>query len=69
MTRWRGIAALTLVIVHGFLWPSGSATVNGYQIDAKIRSAAEATLAKATFEASPTAHRLQPRWNDRPNIR
>ena len=47
---------MTVAIALGLLCPSGSERVNGYQIDAKTRAAAEATLAKATFEA--TAQRL-----------
>src|SRR5688572_2529781 len=55
MIRWHRAAVVTVTIVLG-LCPSGSERVNGFQINAKTRAAAEATLAKATFEA--TAQRL-----------
>jgi eukaryotic-like serine/threonine-protein kinase len=56
MIRWHRAAAVTVAIALGLLCLSGSERVNGYQINAKTRAAAEATLAKATFEA--TAQRL-----------
>jgi len=56
MIRWHRVAAVTVAIALGLLCPSGSERLNGYQINAKTRAAAEATLAKATFEA--TAQRL-----------
>jgi Tol biopolymer transport system component len=56
MTRWLSAAAVTAATALGLVCVADPVRLNGFQIDAKTRATAEATLAKAIFEA--TAQRL-----------